>query len=150
MGDYNIAYIGLSNLSYSALNDPFERNLGIAQSKDSHTFDLICKAFEALLANQKCHRLNELLVARYQASNHLVKATQLNVAESDLEHYQHQIPDRQCTFKPHDIQLNALDALKKSRMKGYKRGLVIMATGAGKTWLSAFDVQNIGQRRLLE
>lgn len=144
-----IAYVGSSNLSYSALNDAFEWNLGIAQNKDPHTFDLICKAFEALLANQQCHQLNELLVARYQASYQQGKATQFNVAESDVDHYQHQITDRECTFKPHDIQLNALEALKKSRMQGFRRGLVVMATGTGKTWLSAFDVQEIAAKSVL-
>ena len=41
--------------------------------------------------------------------------------------------------KPHDIQKEALAALKATREAGNSAGLVVLATGLGKTWLSAFD-----------
>ena len=37
------------------------------------------------------------------------------------------------------VQREALDALSQTRMAGFKGGLVVMATGLGKTWLAAFD-----------
>ena len=40
---------------------------------------------------------------------------------------------------PHGIQKEALEALEKSRAAGDRAGLVVLATGLGKTWLSAFD-----------
>jgi superfamily II DNA or RNA helicase len=40
---------------------------------------------------------------------------------------------------PHSIQEEALEALKSSRLEGNRAGLVVLATGLGKTWLSAFD-----------
>ncbi len=43
---------------------------------------------------------------------------------------------------PHGIQLQALDALRNSRRQGYTAGLVVLATGLGKTWLSAFDSES--------
>ncbi|MFZ0427787.1 MAG: DUF3427 domain-containing protein, partial [Acidobacteriota bacterium] len=40
---------------------------------------------------------------------------------------------------PHDIQKEALEALERTRQEGNSAGLVVLATGLGKTWLSAFD-----------
>jgi superfamily II DNA or RNA helicase len=42
-------------------------------------------------------------------------------------------------IKPHDAQQKALDALIKARNGGLDKGLVVLATGLGKTYLSAFD-----------
>ena len=44
------------------------------------------------------------------------------------------------TIKPHEAQQKALDALDNARQKGCDKGLVVLATGLGKTYLSAFDV----------
>ena len=41
--------------------------------------------------------------------------------------------------EPTKIQQEALAALVASRESGYRRGLVVLATGLGKTWLAAFD-----------
>src|SRR5262249_8288926 len=42
---------------------------------------------------------------------------------------------------PHEIQAAALAALEATRTAGNKAGLVVLATGLGKTWLSAFDTR---------
>lgn len=44
------------------------------------------------------------------------------------------------TIKPHEIQQEALEALDNTRDKGNSKALVAIATGVGKTYLSAFDV----------
>src|SRR5262249_39070869 len=41
--------------------------------------------------------------------------------------------------EPHEVQLEALAALEATRAGGNTAGLVVLATGLGKTWLSAFD-----------
>jgi superfamily II DNA or RNA helicase len=40
---------------------------------------------------------------------------------------------------PHAIQRAALTALEHTREDGFTAGLVVLATGLGKTWLAAFD-----------
>jgi hypothetical protein len=40
---------------------------------------------------------------------------------------------------PHEVQAEALAALRATRAKGYGAGLVVLATGLGKTFLAAFD-----------
>jgi superfamily II DNA or RNA helicase/SOS-response transcriptional repressor LexA len=47
------------------------------------------------------------------------------------------------------VQLDALGALSDSREAGFRRGLVVLATGLGKTWLAAFDSTRMGARRIL-
>lgn len=41
--------------------------------------------------------------------------------------------------EPSPIQADALEALETTREAGNRAGLVTLATGLGKTWLSAFD-----------
>ena len=50
---------------------------------------------------------------------------------------------------PSKVQQEALQALRVTREQGYLRGLVVLATGLGKTWLAAFDVKQMGARRVL-
>ncbi len=40
---------------------------------------------------------------------------------------------------PRPVQRTALDSLEQTRIEGFRHGLVVMATGLGKTWLAAFD-----------
>jgi superfamily II DNA or RNA helicase len=51
--------------------------------------------------------------------------------------------------EPHTIQVEALDALQATRAAGNKAGLVVLATGLGKTWLSAFDTSRPEYPRVL-
>ncbi len=50
---------------------------------------------------------------------------------------------------PNPVQVSALSALQETREQGFSRGLVVLATGLGKTWLAAFDAQQAAARRLL-
>lgn len=51
-------------------------------------------------------------------------------------------------IEPNYLQRNVLDALNYYREKGWKKGIVILPTGTGKTFLSAFDTLNV-QGRIL-
>lgn len=50
---------------------------------------------------------------------------------------------------PHDIQQKALEALNSTRINGYSRGLVSLATGLGKTYLGVFDTIALSSERIL-
>jgi superfamily II DNA or RNA helicase len=47
------------------------------------------------------------------------------------------------------VQREALAALEQTRLEGFRRGLVVMATGLGKTWLAAFDAARPQFRQVL-
>ena len=51
-------------------------------------------------------------------------------------------------IKPHYLQKMALEALDFYRNKGWKRGIVVLPTGTGKTFLSAFDAKKFDGRVL--
>lgn len=51
--------------------------------------------------------------------------------------------------KPHFVQREALTALDATRNDGNRAGLVVLATGLGKTWLSAFDSHRSEFKRVL-
>jgi superfamily II DNA or RNA helicase len=53
------------------------------------------------------------------------------------------------SIEPHDVQKKALKALEQTRDLGKKRGLVVLATGLGKTYLSIFDAKAMGAKRIL-
>lgn len=50
---------------------------------------------------------------------------------------------------PHEVQQNALDALVETRKEGNIRGLVVMATGLGKTYLGIFDAKQMDAKKIL-
>lgn len=50
---------------------------------------------------------------------------------------------------PRSLQLEALAALEATRTAGHRSGLVVMATGLGKTWLAAFDSRRPEYPRIL-
>ncbi len=50
---------------------------------------------------------------------------------------------------PHEIQRQALEALQTTRREGFSAGLVVLATGLGKTWLAAFDSNRPEFQRIL-
>jgi len=53
------------------------------------------------------------------------------------------------TLTPNQVQLEALDSLQHARqIRGWKKGVVVMPTGTGKTILSALDAQRMGGRVL--
>lgn len=68
-----------------------------------------------------------------------------------LRHYiDKKIPGLLTEFKipPNDIQNKALEALELYRAKGWKKGIIVMPTGTGKTYLSAFDSKRFDGRVL--
>lgn len=52
-------------------------------------------------------------------------------------------------IKPSYVQRCALEKLKETREKNKKKGIVVLATGLGKTYLSVFDTQQLHADRIL-
>src|SRR5699024_9360383 len=52
-------------------------------------------------------------------------------------------------IRPNIMQQEALESLKNLRLTGENKGLVVSATGTGKTYLSAFDVKQAEPDRVL-
>jgi len=128
--DKGHAYVGSSNISSSALSHGLEWNLRVAAEENPARFEEISEKFEKIYHHPKAIRLSNEWIDSYQQK---IK-NQPVILFPELEQEDAILPP-----EPNTIQHEALAALKLTRGKGYKRGLVVLATGLGKTWLAAFD-----------
>lgn len=128
-----VAFVGSSNMSRSALQDGVEWNYKIISSRDEAGFGQVCKAFEALFNDPSTTELTFEWIDSYSRRR---PATSSGVRD---EHAVAPSPETLEIPLPHSIQAEALAALRNSRANGADAGLVVLATGLGKTWLSAFD-----------
>jgi len=142
-GDGGVAYIGSSNLSGPALGENLrpgqgvEWNLRLVSSDDPDTFRAVAARVEALLTDPSTKRLTREVIDAYEA-RWPTKAVEPRRTEL-----------RALPPDPHGVQLEALAALSATRRNGHTRGLVVLATGLGKTLLSAFDFKQMGGERVL-
>jgi superfamily II DNA or RNA helicase/diadenosine tetraphosphate (Ap4A) HIT family hydrolase/HKD family nuclease len=127
------AYVGSSNLSRSGISGGVEWSVGVEQVAP------LVDGFERLWADRRSLPLTHELVRAYRA---LWRPDRVAPPEVEPE-LAAQPP------APRPVQREALDALEQTRLAGHAAGLVVMATGLGKTWLAAFDTARPSVRRIL-
>ena len=123
------AYIGSSNLSRMALQTGIEWNYRVDPTIHSAGFGAMTAAFEELVQDPRTKRVDADWIDRYRARRRESKLIRMDIDNDTSE----PIPD------PHAIQREALAALAQTRLDGNRAGLVVLATGLGKTYLAAFD-----------
>jgi superfamily II DNA or RNA helicase len=127
------AYVGSSNLTKHGLTRGLEWNQRIEGSIHQQPLAQVREEFERLFDHRKTAVLDQDWINRYSARRKNSRA-ELPALGIDLAtELPANIPE------PYPVQKEALAALDSSRSKGDKAGLVVMATGLGKTWLAAFD-----------
>jgi superfamily II DNA or RNA helicase/diadenosine tetraphosphate (Ap4A) HIT family hydrolase len=133
-----VALVGSSNLTRPALTTGVEWNFRVITSRNRSGFTAVQEAFESLLRHPRVRVLDADWVDGYRKARAPEPAHAGVVVEPPA-------PPPQ----PHAIQLRALRALEATRAAGNTAGLVVLATGLGKTWLSAFDSHRDEYRRVL-
>jgi superfamily II DNA or RNA helicase/HKD family nuclease len=133
-----VAFVGSSNLSRSALEDGIEWNYQVISSRDAIGLRAIRQAYEQLLHHPATENLTPDWIDRYRARRPAMQRTAVAAAEVAIEE---QIEAPPVIPAPHGVQVEALEALDQARASGATKGLVVLATGLGKTWLSAFDTR---------
>lgn len=131
VGGENIAYVGSSNISHTALVEGVEWNYRIGSSVDEAGWSQVSREFESLLKDPNVQQLDQSWLESYRERREKEKIHPDSTIEIEPSY---QVPN------PHSIQQEALDALRETRAQGNAAGLVVLATGVGKTWLAAFDV----------
>jgi superfamily II DNA or RNA helicase/diadenosine tetraphosphate (Ap4A) HIT family hydrolase/HKD family nuclease len=125
-------FVGSNNLSASGIGGGIEWAIGADQAAP------LIAAFERLWSDPRSQPLTHELLADYRQRWQPAAHTAGVVPEP---------PARPPA--PRVVQREALDALEQTRLEGFRRGLVVMATGLGKTWLAAFDTARPQFRRVL-
>ena len=108
-------------------------------SADGSGFQETIAAFEELFAHPNARPLDAPWIERYRQRRTIQRPI---VEAADVEWEAPQAP-----VEPNEVQQAALRALEDTRAAGNQAGLVVLATGLGKTWLSAFDTSRPEFRR---
>ncbi len=129
------AFVGSSNLTGSALKEGVEWNFRIVRNQAG--LAEVSLAFEALFHHQKTQPLTHGWIHRYRQRRNpptIFGGASIAAETTPLEERK--------TYIPHPVQEEALHALRATRDEGNRAGLVVLATGLGKTYLAAFDSES--------
>lgn len=135
------AFVGSSNLSEMALTDGVEWNYRVITQRDATGFSAVTEAFESLFQHPSTAALTDEWVTAYRARR---RPAPVGTPPAEIPQESPAAP-----ATPHEIQQQALAALEHTRQQGNTAGLVVLATGLGKTWLSAFDSNRPEYARVL-
>ncbi|MEY4566822.1 MAG: hypothetical protein RLY14_1792 [Planctomycetota bacterium] len=135
-----IAFVGSSNLTRTALHSGIEWNYRVVKTSDQLGFHAVQMAFDDLWSHPSTCRVDADWVENYRK-----RRVATTITREQLSEESQLIPPPE----PNQIQQRALEALLKTRRAGNRSGLVVLATGLGKTWLAAFDSVDADFKRLL-
>lgn len=147
--DYYSLIVGSSNLTDSALKANYEWNVFLTSLENGEIIQHFKNQFET--AWNEGIVLTEEWIAEYKQIHELqpfVKTVSTNALELNTKYLTNSLAES-LSIKPNKMQSVALEQLKELRATGAKKGLIISATGTGKTYLSAFDVRNFAPKKML-
>tara|TARA_Y100001970_G_C14240673_1_gene864717 strand:+ start:1059 stop:3956 length:2898 start_codon:yes stop_codon:yes gene_type:complete len=147
--NFSRCIVGSSNISFSAFKKSYEFNVEIEDRNFAENFK---EKISEILSHPYTFELSEEIIEQYEQfydenKNVILQYEQkaeeetLGVSSKDIE----VIPYKE----PNIVQKDALEVINSKRDLGVKKGLVVMATGLGKTILSALDVAFFKPNRLL-
>jgi superfamily II DNA or RNA helicase/HKD family nuclease len=125
---FSTAYIGSSNMSDAAMTEGLEWNLKVTAQDQPHIIEKFRVEFETYWNSR------EFIPFDPDRPEVLREAISYAKQKSDAG-----LPIVFFEIKPHAFQERILEALEAERTAGYRRNLVVAATGTGKTVVAAFD-----------
>jgi len=136
---YNVI-IGSSNLTANALSKNKEWNLKVSAIDSSELVHSTLQEFETAFENAQ--KVDIEYVEHYRLNYNREKEYRTKISLFKEEGAPRKLV-------PNKMQELALANLSSLRQKGNSKGLLISATGTGKTFLSAFDAKQFGAKKLL-
>jgi len=133
-GDHGEIYVGSSNISRSALIDGIEWNYRLLSHVKPEDYREFITNFDRLFSRSR--PIDDEWLKEYSLS--WKRPRWVGRPRSG---------QGSAGVFPMGAQIEALHYLELSRQEGFGRGMVVMATGVGKTYLAAFDSQRF--RRVL-
>jgi len=138
--DHQSFIIGSSNLTMSALKINYEWNVKLTSLDHGELISEIKEHLEEEWENAE--PLTEKWISSFKINYHaLVTPQTLNLTKTFDE-----TPDY---IVPNAMQKAALKELADLRNRREQKGLIISATGTGKTYLAAFDVETFRPKKML-
>lgn len=126
-----VALVGSNNLSKSGILDGIEWSL---RSTDTES---LTEEFSQLWNDSRAHDLTQGWINSYAEKKRLIPRIDANGLRQIVD--EPEVDGDPENFDPNLVQVEAKAALEATRIEGHHAGLVVMATGLGKTWLAAFD-----------
>lgn len=128
-----IAFIGSSNLSASALQHGIEWNYQVQALDEGWPLAELLEKYDGLYHSRHSVPIDAVFIEDYrQRRRPPQRFLQLEDAHAPAP-------------LPRPAQVEALQALNALRDEGERRGMVVAATGIGKTFLAAFDSKPYGR-----
>lgn len=140
-----VAFVGSSNLTESALTSGIEWNYRVVSSQEGTPWADVVSAFERLFTHPATRPIDPAWIEAYRARRPVARLLPLKAGTPPVD----VSIEVEAPPTPNPVQQEALQALEDTRRAGYTAGLVVMATGLGKTWLAAFDSDRPEFRRVL-
>ena len=134
--------VGSSNISRTAFRSGFEFN---AEISDKKFIEAILQQCNSIVNNPFTKELTKDFIQEYslvyEEKNNPFTETKEIIPKPE-------IVQESSYIEPNIVQKEALEILVSDRKLGIKKGLVVMATGLGKTILSALDVKEFNPHRM--
>ena len=117
--------------------------MGSWSYRDSAGVTEVKRAFEALFGHPSTVTLTREWTAQYALSRPLLPTAGASLVAEAIAQVAEMEPVQE--VHPNVVQQEALNALWATREQGNQAGLVVLATGMGKTYLAAFDSRAFGR-----
>ena len=131
---YHSVVIGSSNISQSALYSAEEWNVKLTDSSFFNIYGKSLNQFEKLWHSNEAIELTQDFIDEYEKYKKSINA------QNTFDYRKTKI-EQENEFVPNSMQKRVLQKLKETRINDNKKGLVISATGTGKTYLAAMDIK---------
>lgn len=121
---YPTAYVGSSNLTYSAQGPGLEWNVRVSGVRNPHVVDKVSAVFDSYWNSDDFVDFSE---AQFREMTERTARAGSTVVLSPLE------------LRPEPFQERLLEQVALARQQGQHRNLIVSATGTGKTVMAAID-----------
>lgn len=128
--DFEI-YVGSSNISYSALISGVEWNYNFVSGQNDEVKEILDEFIELYERNS------------FELTLQWLREYEKRYKKSEYgEIFDNQEKRSDEVIEPIKFQIPALYELSKTREEGYKKAMIVVGTGLGKTYLAVFDSMN--------
>lgn len=140
--------VGSSNLTAHALKVNYEWNVKLTSHENGEIVHHFKNQFEEVWENAQT--LTEEWIAHYEKNHTQIVDSSVISQVTDFPNSYKSNPIKEALeIVPNKMQQAALQEIQAVREAGKNKGLIISATGTGKTYLSAFDVRRLKPKRML-